>query len=361
MLAPIIKRLSKVWEPKTSSCFTPRRRVDDFSSVNVDVLIRYHRELVALGPSVVAMTKLLNAVVRKKHYSDALLLFDEMRLRKVPVDEYTMNIAIRCFCLLSRPELGLAVLGSFFKLSLKPSLVTFNTLLRGLFSNGKALEAEELLSNSLTLKTFEPNEVTAVTVAEGLSGTRAAASLDLLELTGGLKPNGFAYSAVVAGLMKDGMADDALQVLFKVTEKGVSATAVVYASMFRTLCDAGRWRDVKTLIRKMAEHNICFDGTSRSVLMAAFSQKGMVEEAEGVLEIMAQINDACLLDHMDKPGGALSFLSAMEGKGVNPDEVTYGIVAVQKRAARTFLNKLPGEQSLCSERWRGKADRLMTW
>ncbi|GER39927.1 pentatricopeptide repeat (PPR) superfamily protein [Striga asiatica] len=70
--------------------------------------------------------------------------------------------------------------------------------------------------------------------------------------------------------------------------------------MFRTLCDAGRWRDVKTLIRKMADHNICFDGTSCSVLMAAFSQKGMVEEAEGVLEIMAQINDACLLDHMDK-------------------------------------------------------------
>ncbi|KAL8482741.1 hypothetical protein ACS0TY_025692 [Phlomoides rotata] len=74
---------------------SPKPRVD-FSRVNdVDDAICLFREMLRMRPqpSIRVYTTLLSTIVKMQQYSVALSVFDEMRRKSAPVDEYTFNIA----------------------------------------------------------------------------------------------------------------------------------------------------------------------------------------------------------------------------------------------------------------------------
>ncbi|KAL0283618.1 UNVERIFIED_CONTAM: putative pentatricopeptide repeat-containing protein, mitochondrial [Sesamum angustifolium] len=151
-------------------------------------------------PSVVQFTKLLNVVVKMKQYRLALNVFDEMRQSGIPVNQWTMNTAINCYCLLNRVEFGFAILGSFFKCGYEPDVTTFSTLINGLFLDDSVVEAEKLFKKLLTRKLCESNEVTILTVINGLC--RAGHTLTAYDLLGvfektSWKPDVLSYSTVI--------------------------------------------------------------------------------------------------------------------------------------------------------------------
>ncbi|KAL0413925.1 UNVERIFIED_CONTAM: putative pentatricopeptide repeat-containing protein, mitochondrial [Sesamum radiatum] len=127
--------------------FSPKPRID-FSCIHeVDDAVFLFRQMLRMRPqpSVVNFTKLLSIVVKMKQYSIALNVFDEMRQLGIPVNQWTMNIAINCYCLLHRVDFGFAILGSFFKLGYEPDVTTFNTLIKGLFLDDKVVRAEKII------------------------------------------------------------------------------------------------------------------------------------------------------------------------------------------------------------------------
>lgn len=166
-----------------------------------------------------------------QHYHVALHLFDEMLKRDVPPNHYTLNIAIDCFCRLKRPGFGFAVLGIFFKRGCEPTVVTFNTLIKGLMLVGKIEEAAQLLGKLLAEKLCVPNERTYSAMINGLCKAgatfKALELLDLLE-NGNCKLDVYAYNIVIDGLCKDGKVDDALQLLSTLGDKGISPNVVTY-------------------------------------------------------------------------------------------------------------------------------------
>lgn len=103
-----------------------------------------------------------------KHYSVALYLFDEMRQRGAPIDEYTFNIAIDCYCLMKHVDLGFAVMDFIFKSRFEPSVSTFNTLNRGLFLDPKVADAMRLFLKLSNLRLCEPNDVMIQTLIDKL-------------------------------------------------------------------------------------------------------------------------------------------------------------------------------------------------
>ncbi|KAL0413957.1 UNVERIFIED_CONTAM: putative pentatricopeptide repeat-containing protein, mitochondrial [Sesamum radiatum] len=275
--------------------FSPRPRID-FSCIHeADDAVFLFRQMLKMRPkpSVVDFTKLLTVVVKMKQYSIALNLFDKMRQKGTPVNEYTLTIVINCYCLLNRVDFGFAILGSFFKRGYEPNVTTFTTLIKGLFLDDKVIEAEKLFKKLLALRLCEPNEVMVLTVINGLCKTghtlNAYDLLGLFEKTTG-KPNLYAYTTVIDSLCKGRMVDEALQLLAKMIDNGISPDIVTYNSMLQGLCNFGRWKDAKTLISEMVDHKISLDVITFNILVDALCKEGMMKEAEDVVEIMMQRN-----------------------------------------------------------------------
>ncbi|KAL0456565.1 UNVERIFIED_CONTAM: putative pentatricopeptide repeat-containing protein, mitochondrial [Sesamum latifolium] len=216
--------------------FSPKPRID-FSCIHeVDDAVFLFREMVRMRPqpSVVQFTKLLSIIVKMKQYRVALNVFDEMRQSGIPVNEYTMTIAINCYCLLNRVDFGFAILGSFFKCGYEVDVTTFTTLIKGFFLDDKVVEAEKLFKKLLTLKLCEPNEVTILTVINGLC--KAGHTLTAYDLLGlfektSCKPDVYSYTKVIDSLCKDRMVDEALQLLAKMIDKGIAPNIVTYSSV----------------------------------------------------------------------------------------------------------------------------------
>ncbi|KAL8495354.1 hypothetical protein ACS0TY_019494 [Phlomoides rotata] len=165
-------------------------------------------------PSAFDFTKFLGALVKMKQHSVALHLFVKMLERDAPVDLYTINTAIDCFCHVNRADFAFAVLGSLVKRGVRPSVVTFNTLIKGLFLQGKVAEAQKLFLKLLREKICELNEVTYLIVINDLckaGHTLRARDLLMILEKGRCKPDIKAYSTVIDSLCKDRMVDDALQ------------------------------------------------------------------------------------------------------------------------------------------------------
>nr|DAD39739.1 TPA_asm: hypothetical protein HUJ06_014062 [Nelumbo nucifera] len=83
-------------------------------------------------PSIWAFNKLLTALARGKHYPTAISQYKKMGCLPIQPSIYTLNIAINCFCCLSKAAFGFSLLGTILKLGYEPDAVSFNTLIRGL-------------------------------------------------------------------------------------------------------------------------------------------------------------------------------------------------------------------------------------
>ncbi|KAI5659677.1 hypothetical protein M9H77_28470 [Catharanthus roseus] len=103
---------------------------------NVDEAVRLFREMVRMrpSPSVVEFNQLLSRLVKLKQYLVVISLYKDICNSIIPVDEANMNVVINSFCLVGRVEFGFSLLGVFFKRGYSPNAITFNTLLKGLFS-----------------------------------------------------------------------------------------------------------------------------------------------------------------------------------------------------------------------------------
>ncbi|PWA52107.1 pentatricopeptide repeat protein [Artemisia annua] len=77
-----------------------------------------------------------------KHFSHSLDLFKKMCALGVPVDKFTISIAIKCCCQLYRTNDAFALLGYCFRRSIVPNTFIFNALLDGLILEDRILETE---------------------------------------------------------------------------------------------------------------------------------------------------------------------------------------------------------------------------
>ncbi|KAL0456602.1 UNVERIFIED_CONTAM: putative pentatricopeptide repeat-containing protein, mitochondrial [Sesamum latifolium] len=364
--------------------FSLRPRID-FSCIHeIDDAVFLFREMVRMRPqpSVVQFNKLLSIIVKMKQYRVALNLFDEMRQSDIPVSEYKMNIAINCYCLLNRVDFGFAILGSFFKRGYEPNVTTFTTLIKGLFLDDKLIEAEKLFKKLLTLKMCETDEVTILTVINGLC--KAGHTLTAYDLLGlfektSFKPNVYSYNTVIDSLCKDRMVDEALQLLAKMIDKGISPNIVTYNSVVQGFCNFGRWKEAKDLISEMVDHkiflnrNISPDVVMYTTLIDGYRLVGQIDKARKLLDSMpgrcadglklfkdmhAQqlipdvvtyntlLNGLCMNKQIVE---AFSFLDIMEEQDVNPDLITYSILIHglckdgKLEIARNLFNSLPSK------------------
>ncbi|MFS7926441.1 putative tetratricopeptide-like helical domain superfamily [Helianthus anomalus] len=165
-------------------------------------------------PSVVKFNQLLNVVTKMNHFSSCLHLFKQMCVIGVPLSKYSMNIAIKCCCHMSRTNDGFALLGCCFGQAVVPDVFTFSTLLDGLIREDRIIEAGRLFKKLIKQKLCKPDVVMYSTMIKGLCkfGNNDIA-IGLLRLMDerGWKPNVVVYSTIIDSLCKDKMIEDAFK------------------------------------------------------------------------------------------------------------------------------------------------------
>ncbi|KAL0377014.1 UNVERIFIED_CONTAM: putative pentatricopeptide repeat-containing protein, mitochondrial [Sesamum calycinum] len=272
--------------------FSPKPRID-FSCIHeVDDAVSLFRQMLRMRPKPtdVDFNRLLTAVVKVKQYSVALNLFDEMHQLGTPVSEYTLTIVINCYCLLNRVDFGFAILGSFFKRGYEPNVTTFTTLIKGLFLDDNVIEAEKLFKKLLALRLCEPNEVTILTVINGLC--KAGHTLTAYDLLGlfektSFKPNVYSYSTVIDSLCKDRMVDEALQLIAKMIDKGISPNINVQFNASRLVQFRKELvKEAENVVEIMMQRNIPPDTVTCNALIDGYSLVGQIDKARKLLDSM---------------------------------------------------------------------------
>ncbi|GJU12448.1 putative tetratricopeptide-like helical domain superfamily protein, partial [Tanacetum coccineum] len=150
-------------------------------------------------PSVIEFTKLINNIVKIKHYSTALSLLKQINFIGIPCDIYAINISINCYCRLKQVNYSFALLATIFKLGHPPDLATYNTLIHGLVLADRVFEAVELFKKLIRDKLCEPNQVMYGTVIKGLCKVdHTSKALELLRFMekGSCRPFVEQYNAI---------------------------------------------------------------------------------------------------------------------------------------------------------------------
>ncbi|ONI00530.1 hypothetical protein PRUPE_6G093300 [Prunus persica] len=285
-------------------------------------------------PSVAPFNQILIQVVKLKHYSAVISLYNQMGMSGIEPDGYTLNILINCHWHLNQMGFSLTVLGNFFKLGLKPIVSTFNALINSFLLENRVAEAAGIFNKMI-------------------AGGNNSAAIQLLRKMEerACKPNLVVYNTIIDSLSKDTLVDDALNLFSEMMCKGVAPDGITYTSLIHGVCKLGEWKEATRLLHEMVSKNIYPDVHTFNVL-------GMVLEAEGMVEIMIQrdiepntvtmdkakkvfelmlsngsvvdafsysilINGFCKQKMMDE---AMMLLGEMSGKGLVPNTVTYNTV-----------------------------------
>ncbi|KAJ0909576.1 putative tetratricopeptide-like helical domain superfamily [Helianthus annuus] len=287
-------------------------------------------------PSIIQFTQLISVIVKKKQYSTALILLDQMKLMGIPSNIYTINISINCHCRLNQVAYGFALLATIFKQGHPPSLATYTTLIHGLVLADRVFEAVELFKKLLRGKLCEPNHIMYGIIFNGLCKVgHTSKALELLRFmeSGSCKPGVEQYSVVIDSLCKDKMVDHALELFAKMTEKGVLADVITYSSLIHGLCNFGRETEAAKMLRDMEEEGVSPSVDTFNILVNAFCKQGSVKDAELAVQAMvrrglnpdvitysALIDGYCLRGEIDD---AEKVLDGMVKRDIVPNIITY--------------------------------------
>nr|XP_027071727.1 pentatricopeptide repeat-containing protein At1g62680, mitochondrial-like [Coffea arabica] len=270
-------------------------------------------------PSVAHFNRLMGRIVKMKQYLVVLSLYrDAAELGCIPLDEYTLNIVINCYCFLGKVNFGFSIFGGFFKRGILPNTATFTTLLKGLFWEHKIHEAQGLFKKIIYEKLCVPNKIT------------------FMEKGGRCRPHTAAYNTIIDGLCKDKMMDQALSLLHEMIEKGIAPNVITYSCLVRGLCNLSKWKDVEKLLTEMKAYSIVPNVITFNILIDALCKEGQLEGAEEVLKIMIEQNQKpdnatysalmdgyCLQGRMDE---AKIVFDKMAASGLNPDVQNHSIL-----------------------------------
>ncbi|KAK6785995.1 hypothetical protein RDI58_014520 [Solanum bulbocastanum] len=312
------------------------------NSSNLDDAVTLFHQMVTMKPlpSVVNFSKLFKNMISMKHYSAVLFLFREMQKLGIPIDGFILTSVINSYCLMHySADCAFSVLPIYLKNGIPFNVVTFTTLLRGLFSENKVKDAVELFKKLVREDICEPNDFMDATVMNGLSKRgHTKKTLGLLRLMeqGNTQPDICIYNIVIDALYKDGNLDAAINILNEMKQKDIPPNIVTYNSIIDGLCKLGQWEKVKTLFLEMVNLNIYPDVHTFTILTDGLCKEGKVEDAEEVMKHMVRkgvepdiITYNAIMDGYSLHGQvdrARRIFKIMIDKGIEPNNISYTIL-----------------------------------
>ncbi|KAL6633255.1 hypothetical protein ACP70R_025926 [Stipagrostis hirtigluma subsp. patula] len=144
------------------------------------------------------------------------------------------------------------------ELSIKPSVVSYNVLLKSLVASGDVSAARTVFDEMPDKASIQPDIVSCNEILKGYLNTGDDAAFDALlkEITGPkrrLKPNVTTYNLRMAALCAKGRSFEAEELLDAMGAKGVPPNRASFNTVIKGLCKEGEVGAAMALFRKMPE------------------------------------------------------------------------------------------------------------
>ncbi|XP_042480111.1 pentatricopeptide repeat-containing protein At1g51965, mitochondrial [Macadamia integrifolia] len=314
-----------------------------------------------------AYNMLLDALAKDEKVEQAYKVFSDMKLKHCEPDEYTYTIMIRMTGKIEKPEKSLALFQEMITKGCTPNLIAYNTMIESLAKNRMVDKAVFLFSKMVECN-CQPNEFTYSVILEVLAAEGKLGRLDeVLEVSKKFMNKSIyaylvrtlnklghaseahrvfcnmwnfhdsgdrdAYMSMLDNLCSAGKTVEALELLSKIHEKGISTDTIMYNTLFSALGKLKQIPHIHDLYKKMMRDGPCPDIFTYNILIASFGRAGKVDEAIKIFEEMEKsccnpdvITYNSLINCLGKNGDLVEAhmrFKEMKERGLNPDVITY--------------------------------------
>lgn len=179
-----------------------------------------------MEPNVITFNSLINGYAKKGSLKMALQTFEEMKLANVAVDERTFNILLNACAKRGDAAKMLAIFEEMKSKGFKPDAIACSQLIRTCSGNVKRTEHEYDVDDNNSNNINDNNNNENVTMQSRNKGVQQDVGKlwDLMLEIGGegggvAQPSVATYNAAIAGYVKQGMLDKALEKLQEMKER----------------------------------------------------------------------------------------------------------------------------------------------
>ncbi|KAI5003028.1 hypothetical protein ZWY2020_027678 [Hordeum vulgare] len=261
-----------------------------------DDAIRFYGEMTSVhrvAPDAYTFNILNNSSCRVEGVDAAMRWFEEMRRRSCAPTGVSFNTLMRGFFREGRHKEGLKVAHEMLQLGAGLSVASMEILIGGLCRGGETLKAAEVFQEFL-VDAVVPEGYDCLDLVESLCHVRRVdKAMEVVELV--LERNRASCLSVPAGvtvlecLMKAGRLDDVCRLMGRMAGQGIVPDTISCNCIFEALCEAGRTSDANRLRILAKENGFAADGATYNMLVQGFGRQGRVKEGEAVLDEMLDL------------------------------------------------------------------------
>ncbi|XP_058074105.1 pentatricopeptide repeat-containing protein At1g51965, mitochondrial [Magnolia sinica] len=362
-------QLARKWELRFN-CYTYKCLLQaHLRSYEVSKAFRVYEEMKKRGYKldIFAYNMLLDALAKDEKVEQAQKVFEDMKHKHCEPDEYTYTILIRVMGKMEKSDEFLALFHEMITKGCTPNLIAYNTMIQAL-AKSRMVDKMIFVFSKMVENNCRPNEFTYsvildVLVAEGqISRLYEVVELSKKYITKSIyaflvktlskwghaseahklfcnmwsfhdKGDRDAYLSMLESLCNAGKVLEALDLMGKIHEKGLSTDTVMYNMVFSALGKLKQISHINTLFEEMKRDGPSPDIFTYNILIASFGRAGRVEEALKLFEEMENSNCKpdvitynslinCLGKNGDLDEAHMRFME-MQEKGLNPDVFTY--------------------------------------
>ncbi|EXB74598.1 hypothetical protein L484_026295 [Morus notabilis] len=314
-----------------------------------------------------AYNMLLDALAKDEKVDQAYKIFEDMRRKHCRPDEFTYTIMIRMTGKSGKADESLAYFQEMITMGYTPNLIAYNTMIEAVARN-KMVDKAIFVFSKMVENNCRPNDFTYSVILNALVVEGKLGRLDeVVELSKKYMTRSI-YAYLVRTLSKLGHASEAHRLFCNMWSFHEKGDREAFVSMLESLCSAGKTAEAMDLLNKIHEkgitpdtimYNMVFSALGRlkqishlhelyeemkkdgpapdiityNILIASFGRAGKVDEAVNLFEELE--NSDCrpdivsynsLINCLGKNGNvdeAHMRFKEMQEKGFCPDVVTY--------------------------------------
>jgi|EP00927_Polykrikos_kofoidii_P041288 pentatricopeptide repeat protein len=243
----------------------------------------------------VVYCSVLKGFTREKNLDRVLVVYEEMRTRKIDLSAITYNTLIDACARCERMDRVPALLDDMTALGVAPNVITYSTMIKGHCQSGELPSALALLRRMKSETRLKPDEIMYNSLLDGCAqGSHVDEGLRILAemQREGVPPSNFTLSVLVKLMSRSRRLDRAFEVVEEMSTKyHIRLNVHVFTNLIQA-CVSNRdpIRAMQVLAQMLAE-GIHPDNRTFTILIRMSLQYDLPEQAAGLLRAALGLPD----------------------------------------------------------------------